>query len=346
MPPPFRLGAHYSDLYDMSSFYGRLRYNWACCSPLGLVHGQAAVDRANSLLDAHASGSLQGRDAELWDALHVRATCAPRGELLPLPVRPCGWALGGTPCIAFMLFSAVRWPTALAPMAFGQWLNQTHLAACNWCNRGGSAAGGSPRQIGLAYVAACAAAVPMAFGAAVTAQRWSLLRPFARFAPYPGVAAANATATAVMRWPDVTDGVPVYAEPREGAAPACGEHSTPRGPVGLSRAAGRAAVRDTSLTRLVLPIGNFIVVPLLLLASQRVRRKPPTALAQLGVTAAVFTIWLPASFSLIPPVGRLPLSELEPEILERISQQQHSDCSSSSSSEQAECLAVIYERGL
>ena len=92
----------------------------------------------------------------------------------------------------------------------------------------------------------------------------------------------------------------------------------PLGPVGQSRAAGRAAVRDTALTRLALPAGNFLGVPLLLWALERARggAKAPLVV-QVGVTAMVFSVWLPIATSLFPPVVRMPVTELEEEAVLR-----------------------------
>ena len=154
--------------------------------------------------------------------------------------------------------------------------------------------------------------------------------------------------------------------------------------VGHSVAAAQGAVRDTALTRLAMPIGNFVFVPLALLAieararsspssnpashvrtlamvvrersfvgssaesrawpltslhpscahlsphsrralatqrgeparggrrtaarAQRLRRgRAPGLAAQIGVTAAIFTTWFPASAALFSPVGELAL---------------------------------------
>ena len=102
--------------------------------------------------------------------------------------------------------------------------------------------------------------------------------------------------------------------------------------LGASRAAGWAAVRDTALTRLVLPLGNFVGVPLILGAAAWLRGgvRPPLV-AQVGVTAAVFSLWMPVGAALYPPTGRLPLADVEAEIAARAP---------------PGCTAVVYERGV
>jgi hypothetical protein len=287
-----------SDCYDMSTLIGRLRYSWSIFSPLNLRLGQAAVDEANATL-ADPSASYGQRQ----QALTVRAACAPAGELLPWPVRACGWALGGTPIIAFMVSNARHYPNSLLRIFLGQLLNQSHLAGATYCNRGVSAGGADVAAIAKAYVVSISTAVPIAFVAAVSAQRWTVLRPLARYAPYPGVAAANALACVTMRQADVADGIPVFGS----AAGAPAEQ------LGTSRVAGWAAVRDTALTRLCMPVGNFLIVPSLLYALQR----PNRALGfgpQIAVTASIFCCWLPFSASLFPPTGTLPVTALEEEL--------------------------------
>ena len=127
----------------MSTFSGRWRYNWAVLSPLGLRFGDSAVAEANATLAARAAGQPRS-DSDCWHATGVLATAAPAGELLPMPLRGCGWALCNTPTIAFMVSSALHHPTCTRRIVFGQWLNQTHLAGVTWCNRGASAEGDGP----------------------------------------------------------------------------------------------------------------------------------------------------------------------------------------------------------
>ena len=53
--------------------------------------------------------------------------------------------------------------------------------------------------------------------------------------------------------------------------------------------------------------------------------------AQVGVTAAVFSLWMPVGAALYPPTGRLPLADVEAEIAARAP---------------PGCTAVVYERGV
>jgi hypothetical protein len=302
--PPFRSGARLSDLYDMSTVAGRWRYNWALLSPLGLRWGRKEVAEANAALADCAAGGRLRSDRELWHASAVLATAAPGGALLPVPLRGCGWVVCNIPTIAFMVISAQRHPTCLRRIVLGQWLNQTHLAGITWFNRGAGADGAPGVTTVLAsYVFALATAIPIAVGGGRLSQQVHFLKPFARFAPYPAVASANFLGCACMRSTDVTRGVPVMLPGDDRAAP----------PLGLSRAAGAQAVSDTCVTRLLMPVGNFLIVPAVAWLYTVLRRvKQPSIATQVAVTATVFTFWLPTAASFHPPVGRLAVLQLEP----------------------------------
>jgi hypothetical protein len=302
--PPFRPGARLADLYDMSTVAGRWRYNWALLSPLGLRWGREEVAEANAALADYATGGRLRSDRELWHASAVLTTAAPAGELLPLPLRACGWTACNIPTIAFMVVSALRHPTCIRRIVLGQWLNQTHLAGITWFNRGADHAEGAPgaATVLASYVFALATAIPIAVGGGRLSQQVKMLRPFARFAPYPAVATANFLGCACMRSTDVTWGVPVRSPSDEPAAP----------PLGLSHAAGARAVRDTCVTRLLMPVGNFLIVPAVAWIYTALRRvQQPSIATQVAVTAAVFTFWLPTAASFYPPVGRLDVQQLE-----------------------------------
>ena len=50
--PPFRAGATLSDLYDLTTYYGRLQYNWRRMNPLQLRWSAAEIAQANATLAA------------------------------------------------------------------------------------------------------------------------------------------------------------------------------------------------------------------------------------------------------------------------------------------------------
>ena len=79
--PPFRAGAVLSDLYDMSTYYGRLQYNWRRMNPLQLRWSAVEIAQANATLAAYDRGDRSRSDAELWRAAEIReVTCAPGSD--------------------------------------------------------------------------------------------------------------------------------------------------------------------------------------------------------------------------------------------------------------------------
>lgn len=296
---------HLGDFYDLTSYAGRVRYNAAIFSPFNLRFGSADVAAANATLTSPTASSQ-----ETHHALVVRAACAPQGELLPCYFRNCGWAPFATPFITFIVWSAVHHPTSLRHLFAGHFMIQSHLAGCTYFNRGGDG-GVSTTALVRSYFAAIFTAVPLGFGAAVAAKRWALLRPFGRVAPYPGVAAANAVACICIRQDDIANGVPVYG------APEAHDSAEPAALVGSSSVAGWAAVRDTALTRLVLPVSNFLLVPAVQGMLTALRGRSLGLLVQAGVTASVFSLWAPCAMGIFPPVMAIEAEALEEELRAR-----------------------------
>ena len=314
---------HLSTYFDLNSFNGRLRYNWSLCNPLNLQWGAVAVAEAQATIERHHLSSGSVPTSELQHAQTVLAVSAPHGTLLPAPCRTSGWALATVPVMAFIVANAVSHPTSLLRIVAGQWANQTQNAAITWSNRppatpkeaavaslgtaGGTGAVGTSgaysddaRAIG-AYCASCLTAIPIAVGAAFGAHRSSLLRPLGRFAPYPAVALANTVNTMMMRSDDWMHGVTLqYAD------------GTSVG--GSSRVAGQRAVRDTALTRTLIPLANFVVAPLLLAALEKLRGKSRSLLAQVVVSGAVLIAAIPMASSVSAPVGKISLADMEPEL--------------------------------
>ena len=70
--PPFRASSSLADLYDLTTYYGRLQYNWRRMNPLQLRWSAVEIARANATLAAYNSGDRSRSDAELWRAAEIR----------------------------------------------------------------------------------------------------------------------------------------------------------------------------------------------------------------------------------------------------------------------------------
>lgn len=317
---------HLSSYYDMRNFGGRLQYNWALCNPLNLRWNRDAVQKARAVLGRHAAGAAVPSD-ELQRAQTVLAVSAPQGSLAPMPCRTAGWGLATVPVMWFMISSARYHPSSVIRIVIGQWLNQTLNALITYNNRppslGSGDAGQDDQRAAAAYLAACAAAIPIAVGSALAAQRFA--PTFARFAPYPGVALANTVNTCLMRSEDWREGLPVYsaaaANPhrakRAGGAKMLATADSGDGDerlVGRSLVAGRRAVAETALTRTLIPLANFVAVPIIVGATEIARGpgRPRSLALQLGVTAAVLVGAIPLASAVTPPIGTVDIDDLEP----------------------------------
>ena len=311
---------HLSSYFDMRSFGGRLSYNWSLCNPLNLCWGEHAVAEACAVIANYQRGEHVTPHA-LQYAQTVMVSSAPQGTLAPAPCRTSGWGLSTVPVMAFIVSNAVSHPTSLPRIIIGQWLNQTQNAVITWYNRPATSGGGNGAPAdetsicaAAAYCAACATAIPIAVGSGLAAQRIGFLRPFARFAPYPGVALANVMNTGMMRSDDLLSGVPVYCS--EGS-----EATEPRAGVGVplgvsSVTAGQRAVADTALTRTLIPLANFVAVPILMAGIERLRGagRPRSLTLQVGVTAATLITAIPLASSTSAPIGTIAIDDVEPAV--------------------------------
>lgn len=304
---------HLSAHYDMTSFFGRLQYHWALCSPLGLRWGARDVSDAMHTIGRYRDAVNPPTTEELKHAQTVLAASAPQGTLLPWPCRTSGWAVATVPVMAFIQWNAVARPTSLPHIVIGQWLNQTQNAAITWFNRPPVSNGSTSTVSALvAYVAACAAAIPIAVGAGIGARRSRLLRRLGKFAPYPAVACANVVNTCMMRSDDLRTGVPLFDA-------AIGDALD----VGRSVVAGQWSVGWTAITRTLIPLANFVGAPLVMAAIERLRGagKPRSIPLQLGVTFCVLVGAIPIASSISPPICSIAVEDVEPAIAAAVAQQ-------------------------
>lgn len=311
---------HLSSYFDMTTFVGRLRYNFMLCNPLNLRWGAREVADAKSTLKSWKDG-VHVETSALQHAQTVLAVNAPNGEQLPPPCRTSGWALATVPVMAFIQWNAAVRPTSLPHIIAGQWLNQTQNAAITWCNRPPPPVESTQERAQTnarlsetaravsAYVAACATAIPIAVGAGLGANRSPLLRPLGKFAPYPAVALANVVNTCMMRSDDLVSGVPVTTDGADTSSAA----------LGRSVVAGQRAVRDTALTRTLIPLANFVAAPVIMAGLERLlgtSGRPRSLPLQVTVTGVVLVAAIPLAAAVSPPICTIAIEDVEPPIRE------------------------------
>lgn len=306
--PPFSLTA---SRYDESTLWGRYQHMLDVIDPRTLLVSDSEVNRALRLLDEYKRGSIPPHvtDADLWRARKVKeAILHPdTNESIPMPFRMSGFVPFGTPIVVGMLLPG---QTVLSTM-FWQWLNQSHNAAVNYCNR--NATNPTPTDVFLTgYVGAIASAMTIAGGLTSLIPRLPLLSVgvksfLLRFVPFPAVATANVCNVVLMRMNELKEGIIVKAP--DGTE------------LGSSRIAAQQAIQETALTRVVLPMPILILPPIIMSWAERtslLRKLPILRLpVQATVCTAAFGFALPLAISLFPQFGELPVSNLEPEFQQK-----------------------------
>jgi len=173
------------------------------------------------------------------------------------------------------------------------------------------------------YVGAVASSMIVAGGLTSFIQKSSLFSPVAkafmvRFVPFPAVATANVCNVVLMRMNELKQGIKVKA--LDGTD------------LGNSKVAAQKALRETALTRIVLPAPILLLPPIIMSWAEQasfLQRFPRLRLpvqatvctAAFGFVCSVAKLCiyvlmsvqaLPLAISLFPQFGELDVSELEP----------------------------------
>ncbi|XP_026997975.1 LOW QUALITY PROTEIN: sideroflexin-5a [Tachysurus fulvidraco] len=312
--PQFRLG---ESRFDQGSFYGRLRHFLDVIDPRTLFVSENHLNECVKLLEQYKDGTLTTGviNAQLWEAQKVKQAIfhPDTGEKIPMPFRMSGYIPFGTPLV-------VGLPNqTLASTIFWQWLNQSHNACVNYCNRKASKSTGMSKFF-QGYLGAVSSAVTIAVGLNVLIRRADHFSPATRllvqkFIPFPAVACANVCNVLLMRHSELSEGISVLDD--QGNI------------VATSKLAARRAVLETAVTRIVLPMPILVLPPMLerlpLLQAHPHFVLPVHSL----VCLCAFGLALPLAISLFPQNCQIHVSQLEAEIFAA-----------------TECKILTYNKGL
>ncbi|XP_049337692.1 sideroflexin-5a isoform X1 [Astyanax mexicanus] len=209
------------------------------------------------------------------------------------------------------------------PFGTPVWLNQSHNACVNYCNRNAS----KPTPFSKffqGYLGAVSSAVTIAVGLNVLVKRADRFSPATRllvqrFIPFPAVASANVCNVLLMCHSELSEGISVLDE--DGNV------------VGTSKLAARRALFETAVTRMVLPMPILVLPPMLMTVLERLpllQRYPRLVLPVHSlVCLGAFSLALPLAISLFPQNSQIHVSQLEPEM-----------------SVATECKVLTYNKGL
>ncbi|XP_070541583.1 sideroflexin-5-like [Ptychodera flava] len=303
--PQFQLG---KSRFDMSTFTGRYRHFLDHVDPRTLFTRQATLDEAVQLLENFKNGELQPgtTNKQLWQAQKIKqAILHPdTGEKVFIPFRMSGFVPFGAPIITGVLNHNL----SLMGTVFWQWMAQSHMAGVNYANRNASKPA-STSQFLLGYVGAVTTACAIAVGLRFVVDKAKNFSPATRtlvqrLVPFPAVATAGVCNVVLMRLSELGKGIEV--EDQNGSV------------VGTSKIAAKRALKETALTRAILPAPILIIPPIVMSIVEKtnfMRRRPGLSLPVQGVVVTLsFAFALPLAISLFPQFSKVELTALEEEI--------------------------------
>lgn len=286
------------------SFFSRLQTWFNLLDPTLLLASDPEIQKAHTLL-----GRVEelGKEDEPAVTLSLSSVHADSGAPLPLVFRPPAvLPISGPLVVASLLpHSTVK------PALFWQFLLQSYYAGFNFAHRNSSSEQGAKTSLrhlllmaGTVSYTACAGALPQIFINRLNIRSPPVQTFFRSVLPIPLSAALAAFSVFTIRSEESESGVRVFD--RQGNL------------VGVSKAAGKQAVRETALSRAALFLTTAAFPGLLLLLLKRSRLLQRNSLLVAPVrhvsTVLVLGLMLPVSFSLFPQLGTIKREELEEEL--------------------------------
>ncbi|XP_074532319.1 sideroflexin-4 [Halichoeres trimaculatus] len=286
------------------SFFSRLRIWFDLLDPSSLLSTDEEIQKAHNIL---GNGEISKEGGGNAPNLSLSAVHADSGDALPIVFRPPALMLMSTPLVVASFLPH----TSVKQALYWQLMKQTYFAGFNFTNRNSSAEKSkkiSPKQLllvaGTVSYTTCAGALPQIFTNRLGIRSTSLLTLFRSILPIPLSAALGAFSVFTIRNEETETGIKVF--------------DSNGNPVGLSKAAGQKAVKETALSRAAL-FGTSAAVPnllVLLLNRTRFFQKSSLLVAPLRhmTVAIVFGLMIPTSFSLFPQLGTIKKEHVEEEL--------------------------------
>lgn len=287
------------------SFLSRVKLWFDLLDPTVLISSDLEIQKAHSLLRSDKKQNDEPGHAAA--ALSLSSVHADTGEVLPTIFRPPALLPLSSPIVyaAFMPHTTVK--SAL----FCHFLMQSYYTSFNYVNRNVSSKQEKEMplnqmllNIGTVSYATCAGAIPQIIINRLRVSTPSVQKFCRTVLPVPLAAILAYFNLITVRSEEPENGIQVFDS--EGNA------------VGLSKAAGEKAVRETAISRAAL-LGTTAAGPNLILALlQRTRffQRRSLLLAALRPfsTVFIFGLMVPASFSLFPQLGTIKKENLEEEL--------------------------------
>ncbi|CAL8235310.1 unnamed protein product [Boreogadus saida] len=285
-------------------FLSRLKI-WAnLLDPSSLLSSKAEIK--NARVTVGSVEKINEKDGSAW-TLSLSSVHADSGAVLPFAFRPPALLPVSAPLVVASLLPHSSVKSAL----FCQFLLQSYMAGFNHVHRNSSSEKAKKMSLkqalligGSVSYTTCAGALPFILIQRFAIGSQSLLFFFRSIVPVPLSAALGFFSVFTIRSEESDNGVQVFDS--NGAS------------VGISRAAGDKAIRDTAWSRAVLLGASAAVPNLLVYLTGKTRLFNQNSMLRAPLrhvsTAMVFGMMIPLSFSVFPQLGTIKKDKLEQEL--------------------------------
>ncbi|XP_072413419.1 sideroflexin-4 isoform X1 [Chiloscyllium punctatum] len=289
-------------------FFRRLLQWLDILDPTTLLASNKEIENAQTLLqDSLPSLKEMVKNEKIKQALKLTLSSVhpDTGDVLPTVFRASAFTPLAVPLVVAMLLPH----RGMKPALFWQFLFQSYSAGYNLTNRNKTTCKDenvSLQQgfllVGAATYTTCLGVFPQFMMNRYTSNSPIVHTVFRKILPVPVLAIASALNVAIVRGIEFDKGIEVVD--KNGNV------------VGISQLAGTKAIKETAFSRAVL-VGTTVAAPNILVSYlQRTNfiRRFPLALAPFRhvMTAIVFGLMVPISFSLYPQTGKIKRDNLEP----------------------------------
>ncbi|RUS24502.1 LOW QUALITY PROTEIN: Tricarboxylate/iron carrier [Jimgerdemannia flammicorona] len=290
--------------YDQSTYLGRLKHFVGLTNPSTLFVSRQGLERAKETIANYNAGKLKDvNPEELWRAKQiVDSTVHPdTGEPVFLPFRMSCFVPTNMVVVAGMLMPN----PSMKSIIFWQWANQSINVAINYANANKTTEM-SIQETSIAYVSAVTTSCLIAVGLTQSVPRLRGVSPafkglLMRLVPFVAVAAAGTVNVFLMRGKEIRDGIDVF--------------DADGNLVGKSKVAGKAAVTQVAISRILTNAPVMVIPPLLLAQFQKTRllaRYPQLTLPiNFGLIGISIMTALPMAIAVFPQRGALETRMME-----------------------------------
>eukprot|EP00960_Hanusia_phi_P023987 707366-Hanusia_phi.AAC.1 len=263
---------------------------------------QEEAEAAKLKLETFKAGGGQGLTSEELRRAKtiVEAVLHPdTQEPIPAPFRVAAFGPANIPICAGMLMM----PQTQFNVVFWQWVNQSYNAGFNYSNRNANS-DLSNEKLAAIYAGATTISCGIALGLGEALKKLPLSPTLSsslfKFVPYMAVAGSNVFNLVSMRSSELAAGIPI--KDKDGRV------------LGLSKEAGRSAILQGAITRVVIPAPVLLFPPIIMRFLDQARLPPRVrpAVELFVIVSSVFGA-LPCAIGLFPQESSVPVSKVERE---------------------------------